>query len=97
MNDIRSKNQIDKLKIKRLKLILPIFLVIFVIFIILQYVSTKKVFVIDDSDISNYSKLTFLIYLLNFLLKFQFEIGFHMDHLYLVLLKLEFLCLLKYV
>ena len=59
MNDIRSKNQIDKLKIKRLKLILPIFLVIFVIFIILQYVSTKKVFVIDDSDISNYSKLTF--------------------------------------
>ena len=56
MNDIRSKNQIDKLKIKRLKLILPIFLVIFVIFIILQYVSTKKVFVIDDSDISNYSK-----------------------------------------
>jgi len=59
MNDIRSKNQIDKLKIKRLKLILPIFLVIFVIFIILQYVSTKKVFVIDDSDINNYSKLTF--------------------------------------
>ena len=58
MNDIRSKNQIDKLKIKRLKLILPIFLVIFVIFIILQYVM-QKVFVIDDSDISNYSKLTF--------------------------------------
>jgi len=59
MNKIRSKNQIDKIKIKRLKLILPIFIFIFILFIIFQYISTKKVFVIDDSDISNYSRLTF--------------------------------------
>ena len=59
MNEIRSKNQIDKIKIKRLKLILPIFIFIFILFIIFQYISTKKVFVIDDSDISNYSRLTF--------------------------------------
>ncbi|MDC0247378.1 LPS export ABC transporter periplasmic protein LptC [OCS116 cluster bacterium] len=59
MNKIRSKNQIDKIKIKRLKLILPIFIFIFILFIIFQYISTKKVFVIDDGDISNYSRLTF--------------------------------------
>ena len=59
MNEIRSKNQIDKIKIKRLKLFLPIFIFIFILFIIFQYISTKKVFVIDDSDIGNYSRLTF--------------------------------------
>jgi len=59
MNEIRSKNQIDKIKIKRLKLILPIFIFIFILFIIFQYTSTKKVFVVDDSDIGNYSRLTF--------------------------------------
>ena len=59
MNEIRSKNQIDKIKIKRLKLILPIFIFIFILFIIFQYISTKKVFVVDDSDIGNYSRLTF--------------------------------------
>ena len=59
MNEIRSKNQIDKIKIKRLKLILPIFIFIFILFIIFQYISTKKVFVVDDSDIDNYSRLTF--------------------------------------
>ena len=59
MNEIRSKNQIDKIKIKRLKLILPIFIFIFILFIIFQYISNKKVFVVDDSDIGNYSRLTF--------------------------------------
>ena len=59
MNEIRSKNQIDKIKIKRLKLILPIFIFIFILFIIFQYISTKKVFVVDDSDIGTYSRLTF--------------------------------------
>ena len=59
MNEIRSKNQIDKIKIKRLKLILPIFIFIFILFIVFQYISTKKVFVVDDSDIDNYSRLTF--------------------------------------
>ena len=59
MNEIRSKNQIDKTKIKRLKLILPIFIFIFILFIVFQYISTKKVFVVDDSDIDNYSRLTF--------------------------------------
>ena len=59
MNEIRSKNQIDKIKIKRLKLILPIFIFIFILFIIFQYISTKKLFVVDDSDIGNYSRLTF--------------------------------------
>ena len=59
MNEIRSKNQIDKIKIKRLKLILPIFIFIFILFIVFQYISTKKVFVLDDSDIDNYSRLTF--------------------------------------
>ena len=59
MNKIRSKNQIDKIKIKRLKLILPIFIFIFILFIIFQYINTKKVFIVDDSDIGNYSRLTF--------------------------------------
>ena len=59
MNEIRSKNQIDKIKIKRLKLILPIFIFIFILFIVFQYISTKKFFVVDDSDIDNYSRLTF--------------------------------------
>ena len=58
MSEIKSKNQLDKIKIKRLKLILPIFVLIFVVFIIYQYLSSKKVFVVNDSDIRNYSRLT---------------------------------------
>jgi len=59
MNEIKSKNQIDKIKIKRLKFILPIFIFIFILFVIFQYISTKRVFIVDDNDIDNYSRLTF--------------------------------------
>ena len=58
MSEIKSKNQLDKIKIKRLKLILPIFVLTFVVFIIYQYLTTKKVFVVNDSDMGNYSRFT---------------------------------------
>ena len=58
MSEIKSKNQLDKIKIKRLKLILPIFVLTFVVFVIYQYLTTKKVFVVSDSDIGNYSRFT---------------------------------------
>ena len=58
MSEIKSKNQLDKIKIKRLKLILPIFVLIFLVFVIYQYLTTKKVFVVNDSDIGNYSRFT---------------------------------------
>ncbi len=58
MSEIKSKNQLDKIKIKRLKLILPIFVLTFVVFVIYEYLTSKKVFVVNDSDIGNYSRFT---------------------------------------
>jgi len=58
MVDLKEKNQLDKIKIRRLKIILPIFILIFLSIIIFQYLNSKKVFVINQETNDNFSKLT---------------------------------------
>jgi len=54
----RTKNQIDRNKVRRLKIILPVFILVFIILMVFQYISSKKVFTLNEDARDNYTKLT---------------------------------------
>ena len=58
MANLKTKNQLDKIKIRRLKIILPVFILLFLSTIIFQYFNSKKVFVINQETNSSFTKLT---------------------------------------
>tara|TARA_B100001996_G_C18665351_1_gene594672 strand:- start:1627 stop:2256 length:630 start_codon:yes stop_codon:yes gene_type:complete len=58
MTSPKTKNQIDKIKVRRLKIILPLFIFIFIILLVVQYISSKKVFILNEDAKENYTKLT---------------------------------------
>ncbi len=58
MVELKTKNQLDKIKIRRLKIILPVFILIFLSIIIFQYFNSKKVFVINQETNNSFTKLT---------------------------------------
>lgn len=58
MVDLKTKNQLDKIKIKRLKIILPVFILVFLSIIIFQYFNSKKIFVINQEANNSFTKLT---------------------------------------
>tara|TARA_B100000427_G_scaffold326739_1_gene335968 strand:+ start:1148 stop:1777 length:630 start_codon:yes stop_codon:yes gene_type:complete len=54
----KTKNQIDRNKIRRLKIILPLFIFVFIILMVFQYISSKKVFTLNEDARDNYTRLT---------------------------------------
>jgi len=58
MTTPKTKNQIDKIKVRRLKIILPLFIFVFIILMVFQYISSKKVFTLNEDTRDNYTRLT---------------------------------------
>ena len=54
----KTKNQIDRIKVRRLKIILPIFIFVFIVLMIFQYISSKKVFDLNKNAGDDYTRLT---------------------------------------
>jgi len=54
----KTKNQIDRIKVRRLKIILPIFIFVFIVLMVFQYISSKKIFDLNKNAGDDYTRLT---------------------------------------